>query len=207
MNYRTPLTIVAGAAAGLIGSILSPHSSNGKAREPSHESATLAPPSPFVPTPVAEDMRLGELESEVRGLREKAAAGEPPRAEERGAVPRVSREEADRERHQKREDAIASHWQEPFAPAWASETAAVVDRELSGFAEAGHFSLEKVDCRSSTCVADIRFASYTEARAGWSQITPTDHGGHPFTVDIEIPPTDDVSSPYTATILYTAIKM
>jgi hypothetical protein len=54
-------------------------------------------------------MRFAELESEVRGLREKAAAGEPPRAEERDAVPRVSREEADRERHQKREDAIASH--------------------------------------------------------------------------------------------------
>ncbi len=207
MRYGILATIFAGGAAGLLGSLLAPHLSPSNARNAIRDVA-VDERAPAEKAPAALDqLRIAQLESELRSLHQKVnvvASGRP--ATRDAEPPPPSPEEAGRERHEKREDAIASHWQEPVDRAWSAEFTSTFDRELSGFAEAGHFSVEKIDCRSSTCVADIEFKNYAEARTGWSKITPTDHGGHPFTVDIEVQPPDDPNVPYTATILYTAIK-
>ena len=66
--------------------------------------------------------------------------------------------------------AIDRHYQEPRDPNWYRKAEAKLGEDLGAFATQRHFELTDVDCRTSSCVATVAFASYNDAQAGWSAI-------------------------------------
>ncbi len=119
----------------------------------------LAPPSDDPTT----QRRLDDLEAQMRDLAKTRAqfdAGAPPTAEEReAAVARFARD-FDRE--------VAVHQSEPRDNAWATPK----ERAISGTIErmaakpGAAFSLVAVDCRTTSCVAQLQWPSEGAARAG-----------------------------------------
>jgi len=63
--------------------------------------------------------------------------------------------------------AIARHEREPRNPVWASPTEQLFKDGLAKLASQGKFQVTSVDCRTTSCVAYVRVASYLDARKAW----------------------------------------
>jgi hypothetical protein len=74
------------------------------------------------------------------------------------------------ERAQEHRAALKRHTEEPVEPAWAPAAEASFERTLRPAGAALGFELRAVDCRSTSCVATLRFARYADAQARWGEI-------------------------------------
>jgi hypothetical protein len=59
---------------------------------------------------------------------------------------------------------LEQHEREAVDPSWAIEAQRAHERDLNRLAKEARFSLRGVNCRATSCVADISFASYDAAR-------------------------------------------
>jgi hypothetical protein len=68
---------------------------------------------------------------------------------------------------------LARHAAEGVDSKWASVAASSLTKDFVALAPAGHFKLKSVDCRTTTCVANVEFDTYGAAMRGWQQILLT----------------------------------
>lgn len=91
-------------------------------------------------------------------------AAAPPR------VPDLSPEEAAARNRDRHRTAIADHDREPIDPKWGPATKRAFEEDLAKLAGDGHFEVARVDCRTTTCVADVTFGNYGAAVRDWKQL-------------------------------------
>jgi hypothetical protein len=122
------------------------------------------------------------------------SGGAPSRSPDSSA----STPEARLERHIQ---AIKAHWEETMDPAWSEPATVSLARELSGVAQKVHAEVRRVDCRSTTCIADVLFDSYDDETKTFMRFL-----AHPYqencTKTLRGPVPADRSSPYLATIVF-----
>jgi hypothetical protein len=79
--------------------------------------------------------------------------------------PRVPRSDAVRF-HER----LEAHGREAIDPSWALEARRAYEGDLRGLAADNGFTLESVDCRTTSCVADVSFASLAAAKDSMKKI-------------------------------------
>jgi hypothetical protein len=65
---------------------------------------------------------------------------------------------------------IEAHEREPVDPSWSSRAQSVYEVDLGKLAADAGFRLVGVDCRSTSCVAQLTFASLAEAKGSMQRI-------------------------------------
>jgi hypothetical protein len=66
--------------------------------------------------------------------------------------------------------AIERHQQEPVDQLWSQPSARRLREFLSALPTHSNFAVRSVDCRTSTCVAELRFPTYAVAQSTWRSI-------------------------------------
>ena len=96
---------------------------------------------------------------------------------------------------------LAEHNAESRNPAWATASEAEIGKRLGELASKGHYRVEGVDCRASSCVANLRWDSYeqvgAEARTAVEAPPPVNCKRSMYR-----PPADDPGAPYAAHLVY-----
>jgi hypothetical protein len=169
-----------------------------------------APPEREVIVPPGWDAvlhaRVSNLESRVDDLsaRSTAPAQAPTAAPAQPADPSSSRERERTEHYEKelahRERLLGEHEREAVDRAWAVPQSDVLARSLADQAAGQSVEVERVDCRSNSCVASLTFPSPMSAL---TYLQDTRHlvvrGCNGFTA-IPTPPADD--GPYDLSVHY-----
>jgi hypothetical protein len=101
--------------------------------------------------------------------------------------------------HQRR---IDSHWQEPLDSAWSASTETTISDELTAFADKSGFTLENVRCRSKSCLAELKWANYSEARSHWADVIQHRYEKSNCAREVFIPETAEPDRPYSATVVF-----
>jgi len=82
--------------------------------------------------------------------------------------PTLERQIAQRE--QVHRELLAQHEREPHDPEWSASTEKLITARLETLAARGRFRVSSVDCRTTSCVAYLRVASYLDAQKAWPSI-------------------------------------
>jgi hypothetical protein len=91
-------------------------------------------------------------------------------------------------RQRQHEDLLANHLRETVDPEWAQRSSVSVSSELKTLAESRHFSLLELDCRRTSCVADIEWQSYADARTEYDALLHGRFSGINCGSEILVPP-------------------
>jgi hypothetical protein len=67
-------------------------------------------------------------------------------------------------------DRLAAHEREGVDPSWASRAQAAYEGDLARLAADARFRLGRVDCRSTSCMAQLSFASFAAAKDSMQRI-------------------------------------
>jgi hypothetical protein len=97
---------------------------------------------------------------------------------------------AERNRH---ESLLRGHLGEPDDPAWSKGASRAFRDDLTLLGTIVPLKTAAVECRSKTCVADVEFATYAEARRLWRSVIAGPRPGYQMNCGSEIfliPPTD-----------------
>jgi hypothetical protein len=196
---RGLLPVVCGGAAGALATLLVSATRTPEARAPIlTASASVAECSA---PPRAQDQavlaRLARLEAECRSA-PAASSAETPTHDSQGEGPAPAEaREAQAARHAL---AIAAHRDEPIDPRWARETASAFEDDLAKIAARAHFTIERVDCRSASCLASVTFSRYADAQVGWGHLL---HGDYRVACarEITLDEPADPTAPYQTTMV------
>jgi hypothetical protein len=99
------------------------------------------------------------------------------------------------------EAAIVAHRKEPLDPVWSPRAQAAFTGELSALAASARCNVANVDCRSASCIADLRFKSYDDERMTFAGFLTHSYAEN-CRKELYGPVPEDKSAPYTATILF-----
>jgi hypothetical protein len=154
---------LAGAAAGVWGSQL--------VRAPAPMS-TRAQPERSPPPPNRADPRMAALERRLLGVEQQLSAPEPgaQQAEPQQTAPTSdgrpeARAEHERQAEAEHEAALAGHRLEPRDAGWAAERERTLTEQVAGVAHKIDVELLGIECRTRSCVAQLRWADRDAARA------------------------------------------
>lgn len=174
---RTLLTVVAGAVAGVAGSLAVSR----------YTSSSSAPPvSPVSSSAAARSM----------------AAGTASAAATDGSIEASGRAPSAAAREQIHAERIARVKREPVAASWAEKTASVLREGLAQLAaDAGGFSVVEAECRSTSCLVTVQWPSFAAAEHGWHSIL---HERYETACGREmlLPRPKDPALPYRATAIF-----
>jgi hypothetical protein len=87
------------------------------------------------------------------------------RSEHASGTPLIDAEADSKDRQMRHDHAIASHWAEAVDPLWATQTQVSLMNELKARGVGIGVEIERVDCRFTSCIADLRFDSYQTVRS------------------------------------------
>ncbi len=65
---------------------------------------------------------------------------------------------------------LKAHEREPVDPSWARDAKVAYEGDLERLAADAGFRLDRVDCRSTSCVAQVTFASFVAAKGSMQRI-------------------------------------
>jgi hypothetical protein len=154
---------------------------------------------------------LSGIERELQELRERTRAQPAPdgngalSAAGPGARGNVYAEEPQIDPVVEYRAAVDAHTREQPDSRWASTEARVISEDLTRDSDAGMFSVEKVDCRTTTCVADVRFDSFHSAQLNWGRILNGRRiPGCGVEVVLDNAP-KDMSQPYETSVFFNCI--
>jgi hypothetical protein len=105
--------------------------------------------------------------------------------------------ESDRRLH---EQLLAAHRQEARNSSWASSTEQRITQALDEESRKLHVTVRDVDCRSSSCTAQVTWPSAAEARAEMSQFVEESGMGVQCARRLTLPESDRDEGPLTATM-------
>ncbi|MFY0571310.1 hypothetical protein ACN28E_46805 [Archangium lansingense] len=139
--------------------------------------ATAAEPPP-PPRPVVvsspQDDRIRALEQKVAELSARAAPREQPRPTR--PPPPPSPEEAKQRILQRQRAQLEAHQREPLDFVWAKEAHSSFAADLSSLSREAAFRVRNIDCRTTTCVVNLEWASYEEASASYPRLLQHAYG-------------------------------
>jgi hypothetical protein len=189
--------VIGGALAGAVVSILIGGSRRTLLPSPvataaAHETSS-APPHTGVEVDRAWEIRA--LEAKVAALQ---AAGEAPTD---GGAPEAHESpnpEAAGERHEATFNAvIEAHGREPRDQTWAGQASQSLSDNFRETAKTAHFTFQGIDCRTTTCVADVTFDTYRDAKSQFPRVLHTLYNP-PCAVSIYLPLAQNDTDPYPA---------
>jgi hypothetical protein len=157
------------------------------------------PPIQLDPDRNASDERLRSVEERLAQLsmeRGAPSASQIPDA----ATPIADRESLRAVEEERRNSWIARHRNEPADPEWAPAAQNSFTREISAVGEANHVSVRSVDCRSTTCIAEVQWPTYRDALNAYHDLL---HGRYSQNCSrsITLPDAIDAESPCQAQFL------
>jgi len=166
------LSVGAGAAAGgvVVAMLVGFRGSPLRRVQPPAESS-VAPPAT-----ARTSVDLSRIEAELQNLREQAIAGQASSAAPGSPPPAPDPASMDPQAAWARTTAeyraaIDAHDKEPRDSRWAATESRVIGDDLArDVGDKTPFHLVSVDCRTTTCVADVQFDNYRAARAWWPQV-------------------------------------
>jgi len=123
----------------------------------------------------ADDARVNALEQRLAALEQRPLAASPSGALPMTDVPKDT-ESAVAEERATFQAALDAHELEPRNTPWGNRAGRSFAEDLGKLSQQGKFSFNRVDCRASTCTADIDWSSEAEARAGWHSLLTYDYG-------------------------------
>lgn len=193
------LTIAAGILAGVVGSFLMgarsarPNTTT-PAAEPAHLSTGTAGARPvIVMTPAGS----AASEKDIAELRDRLATLEASASARPQADARPPRHETAEEHTQR---LLSEHASEGVDPTWSLDTARSLESDF-GHIDSTHFDVIGVDCRTTSCVARMRWRSYADATQDFGAIAH-----HPFAANcarsISLPQPSDPSASYEAPVIF-----
>jgi hypothetical protein len=95
---------------------------------------------------------------------------------------------------------LTQHDQERANPHWAKATERVLFAELSDFGHDAGFDVSNIDCRSTTCVATLKWSSYSDAQQAAAKIVERRYSKK-CGKELFLAPTEGSSSSYEASLL------
>jgi hypothetical protein len=206
VSSRTRQVVVptfVGLCAGLAGAMYGAHLSASKVAPPPHEEPTPPQrPSPVSAVPPGWNRaflsRLGALETKVERVEHDVArAAAAPVDEEREAA----LEDHYRASLVELEGELRQHAREPVDSTWATAANAEISRTLGENVDAKYpFEVVSVDCRTQTCVAQVRYRTPDDAVSNQQEllrIHPASCHGLRTTL---VPPTS--ASNYETPVIY-----
>ncbi len=171
---------VAGVAVGVLGAVFFVpglvHSGgeHGHASELAHEAPrSLAPANGN--DSAQESARVSALEQRLAALEQRPMPAVQTNAPTLGAAAKDPETAAADERATF-QGALDAHELEPRNTPWGNRASPELTADLGKLAQQGNFSLDRVDCRASTCTAEVDWASEAEARAGWHALLTYEYG-------------------------------
>lgn len=96
---------------------------------------------------------------------------------------------------------LAAHEREPVDQLWAREAQIAYESDLRKVARDAEFHLDHVDCRSTSCVAHVSFASFAAARGSMQSIVLSRWTLN-CAKEMNLDPATDGSSEYTTSIYF-----
>ena len=200
-----------GFAAGGAGALLAT-SLHGLQWTPGPERLTAAraaadAPAKAAVVPSMSEPRLAALEEAVRTMQARAQAqapapdgARPAASVEAEAPPRASRPDEGAVHA----DLLARHNSEPVDPTWAPATTLTIQTQLAA-SPGTSYQLEGVDCRSTTCVANLRWSSRTAADQELDEVVGSTSAG-PCTRRLTLPNEAGERDAYRASLFFDCSK-
>jgi hypothetical protein len=96
---------------------------------------------------------------------------------------------------------LEAHAREPVDTLWARDAQVAYDDDLRSLAADAGFRLVGVDCRSTSCVALLTFASFAEAKGSMQRIVLS-HWTLNCAKEMNLDPATDGASAYATTIYF-----
>lgn len=205
------LTAALVLAGGIAGSAFSfavgEHSSSKSRLEKKAEAAQQAPPPTYVPNTTSavltQQWQLAGLDDRLKRLeleREKKTPADSP--EEASAdVPPMSPEEARAFHERTFNEQLSAHSRQQVDSGWAPAMRTQLSRELEPLQSTSGFRLGDIDCRSTTCVAQVEWPTYADAMAHYSTLLQSAFK-EPCSKTIVLPEPADPGVPYSAKTLF-----
>jgi hypothetical protein len=201
-NISIPLGVLSGAVAGLASAFMFSRSSQSSTATAISTAQPQADSVQAIVEPTNSwETRAGNGEAErPLGFPRQTDADTADVGQPR-PTPSPSREEQWHETVRQHDDSIATHWQEPMDGAWARKAQSSFKDELSALQSDGHFRLENVDCRSRSCIADVRFDNYFQASTQWQRIVHARYT-EPCSKEVVNDAPTDPAAPYKTTVVF-----
>lgn len=139
--------------------------------------------------------QVAEISADVGGSAEAQEAEATPTPEERAASERHFAEEMQAKLRFYASEAVDAAWAEPAAASLQGTLRARAGRDAHGG------EVQSVACRSTNCVARLRFPSYEAARMGFQGYV-TDAYEVPCATSATLPEPADPDAPYEAEVLF-----
>lgn len=165
--------------------------------------STPSPPAQAIPTQQQFEMRPAQSKEEVP-VRNKPAPTDPGRA---AVVPSSSTPvdqepiEDDVQATQHFEQQIDRHRTEPIDAGWSKTTARSLAKDLGSLGEKASFEVVDIDCRRTTCVAELEWPSYAQANSDVTRILAKVYEIN-CGMGLSVPEPKDRNAPYRATVLF-----
>jgi hypothetical protein len=189
---------VLGFLAGAVAAVIVGRFFPGGAAQPAHRAAAAPPPREGIVPPGWDPRLLHRLAAVEAKLEERAPQPTPAAPPEAIVEREHAREEQYRNELEVRARTLAEHDAEPAEQPWSEQEAAEIRRVLEPAAAA--FAIRAVDCRMTTCVAQITFAAPADAVAAQRSLLQRVPHGVRGVASILTPPTNDGA--YDSTVIY-----
>jgi hypothetical protein len=199
--YALLAPVLAGAVAGaVVAFAISPLGKRRQAPAPEREAASYA-----IDAEARQDNRRAVMTAgmAIADLRTRLAAVERqgPSQPDPPAQRLASPEERRAKVEAAQEDALRRHSAETIDMAWAPEASRIVTTTLAQLAAGGAFTVGGVDCRDTSCTADLTWPTLDAARETYRDLLHGDYGRVNCTRSILIPDQTDSFKPVKATLI------
>ena len=201
---RNAVPVVAGVAAGVLTSLAAssrtpPTRPAVVMTTPRLEAAPSAPRPPSGATPSTDlTPELDRLRARVGQLEARERLGADPAP----SLPAAERIQQSRRFHEEEErTALDRHARESADPRWSPRAARSLEGDLERLQELTRGRAVRVDCRTTTCVATMEWATHAEAVATYAHLLHADYGVN-CTRSILLHQPEDAARPYQARLVF-----
>jgi hypothetical protein len=152
------------------------------------------------------EARLQRLEQRAAPVPTAATASAAPSASGQGTpapVATQSPEEARARWAARGAERAAQVAAEPRDAAWSRKAMDTFAKEFKQLGAMGHFTVSELDCKTTSCMAKLRWDSYSDAANGWRSVM---HAAYKTTCSREVfaplPNPEDADKPYTGSVYF-----
>jgi hypothetical protein len=124
----------------------------------------------------------------------------PPEAQPHSS-PRPSREEARALVSSLHAERVNRHMQDSVDPVWSAHAEATVGTTLAAMAKQDNFTVNKVECRRTSCLADIGWTNLGEARRTYHDLLHGHYGDVNCARELLLPDNGDPANPVNAQLV------
>jgi len=145
----------------------------------------------------AQEARIQLLEQRVAELASRAEAVPPTPS---APPPRPDPEELKRALLEQQLLRLDAHQRQSIHPTWSSEATRAFSADFSALTQGQPFTVRAIDCRSTSCIANVQWPSYAEAAASYQVLLH-----HSYAMDcmrsLLLPDPEDPERAYEASLI------